>query len=148
MSINQAIKAIENFQGNSLTDSLAEIENVSAGKNGGNIQRRGLVLKLIMALKQICNHPSQYLRKEDYSPNLSGKANMFMSLIENIIENNEKVIVFTQFKEMGKILQEMIKKHFDTDTMFLYGGSTRKQRDDMIERFQKNSHEKIFILSY
>ncbi len=132
---------------NVLNNIMAEIEDVNVNDKEGKIQRKGLVLKLIMALKQICNHPSQYLKKDDYSPDLSGKAGLFLNLAGNIIENDEKVLVFTQFREMGEILQKLIKERFDLNSMFLHGGTSRKQRDEMVERFQNNPHEKIFILS-
>ncbi len=132
---------------NVLNHIMAEIVAVDETNPKNAIKRKGLVLTLIMALKQICNHPSQYLKKEDASPDLSGKASLFMNLIENILENNEKVLVFTQFREMGDILRKMIKVRLDMDAMFLHGGSTRKQRDEMVRRFQENPHEKIFILS-
>ncbi len=132
---------------NVLDNIMAEIESVDTTEQQNVIKRRGLVLTLIMALKQICNHPSQYLKKGDVSPDLSGKASLFMNLIENIIENNEKVLVFTQFREMGDILQKMIKARFDIESMFLHGGTSRKNRDEMVNNFQENPHEKIFILS-
>ncbi|MBZ4676639.1 MAG: box helicase, partial [Anaerophaga sp.] len=59
----------------------------------------------------------------------------------------DKVLVFTQFREMGVILQHLIKETFDMNAMFLHGGTTRKQRDEMVEKFQNNPHEKVFILS-
>ncbi len=132
---------------NVLNSIMAEIESVDVAEQQNAIKRKGLVLTLIMALKQICNHPSQYLKKEDVSPDLSGKASLFMDMIENILENNEKALVFTQFREMGDILQKMIKARFDMDSMFLHGGTPRKNRDEMVNRFQGNPHDKIFILS-
>ena len=132
---------------NVLENVMAQIENVDTTEEGGNIQRRGLVLKLIMALKQICNHPSQYLKKESASPDLSGKAGVFLDLARNIAESDEKVLVFTQFREMGVLLQRMIKEQLDIDSMFLHGGTPRKQRDQMVERFQNDPHEKVFLLS-
>jgi uncharacterized Zn finger protein/superfamily II DNA or RNA helicase len=132
---------------NVLNNIMSEIRGVSTDDKEGKIQRKGLVLKLIMALKQICNHPSQYLKKDDHSPDLSGKASLFLNLAGNIIENDEKVLVFTQFREMGEILQSLIKKRFDMNSMFLHGGTSRKQRDEMVDRFQNNPHEKVFILS-
>lgn len=57
------------------------------------------------------------------------------------------MLVFTQFREMGDILQKMIKARLDMDTLFLHGGSSRNQRDDMVNRFQEKPYEKIFILS-
>jgi SNF2 family DNA or RNA helicase len=132
---------------NVLDNIMREISGVDVNQGDGKIQRKGLVLKLIMALKQICNHPSQYLKKNDYSADLSGKAGVFLNLVNNIIENDDKVLVFTQFREMGIILQHLIKDKFDMNAMFLHGGTTRKQRDEMVEKFQNNPPEKVFILS-
>lgn len=112
-----------------------------------SIQRKGLVLKLMTALKQICNHPSQFLKKDDFSPELSGKAMMLMNLLDKIYENNEKVLIFTQYKEMGELLKKMISAKFHTDALFLHGGVSRKKRDEMVEDFQNKSHIKTFILS-
>jgi SNF2 family DNA or RNA helicase/uncharacterized Zn finger protein len=132
---------------NVLDNIMREISGVDVNQGDGKIQRKGLVLKLITALKQICNHPSQYLKKNDYSADLSGKAGVFLNLVNNIIENDDKVLVFTQFREMGIILQHLIKDKFDMNAMFLHGGTTRKQRDEMVEKFQNNPPEKVFILS-
>ncbi len=132
---------------NVLDHIMAEIEAVDETDQNNRMKRKGLVLTLIMALKQICNHPSQYLKKQDAAPDLSGKASLFMNLLENILENNEKVLVFTQFREMGDIIRKMIKARLDMDAMFLHGGTSRKNRDEMVNRFQENPHEKIFILS-
>jgi len=134
------------YQGvlNTLMTDIEEID--PEGKEAG-IMRRGMVLKLIMALKQVCNHPSQYLKKSDASPDLSGKAGMLLEMLDTILDNNEKVLIFTQFREMGMILQKMIRDRFGTDSMFLHGGTTRKKRDDMVERFQNDAREKIFLLS-
>ncbi len=132
---------------NVLNNLMEQIENVDVTEKEASIQRKGLVLTLIMALKQICNHPSQYLKKEDSSPELSGKAGIFLDLLENIIENDEKALVFTQFREMGELLQKMIRSKFDIEPMFLHGGTSRKNRDEMVEQFQNNKQKKIFILS-
>ncbi len=130
-----------------LNTLMGGIEEIDPKEKEAGIKRRGMVLKLIMALKQVCNHPSQYLKKNDASPELSGKAGMLLDMLENILENNEKVLIFTQFREMGNILQQMILDRFGTDSMFLHGGCTRKNRDEMVERFQNDAREKIFILS-
>ena len=130
-----------------LNTVMTDIEGIDPEGEEAGIRRRGMVLKLIMALKQVCNHPSQYLKKSDASPDLSGKAGMLLNMLENILENNEKVLIFTQFREMGLILQQMIRDRFGTDSMFLHGGTTRKNRDEMVERFQNDAREKIFLLS-
>ena len=119
---------------------LSEVEEKS-------IERKGLVLKMITALKQVCNHPSQFLKKEDYRPQLSGKSERLLELLSTIYENNEKVLIFTQYKEMGQILSAMLSKAFGTKPLFLHGGVSRKKRDEMVEDFQEKKHIKTFILS-
>jgi len=112
-----------------------------------DIKRAGLVFKLMTSLKQICNHPSQFLKKEDFSPDLSGKATMLLNLLQSIYESNEKVLIFTQYREMGEIIKKMIDEKFGRQAQFLHGGVSRKKRDQMVEDFQNKNSIKTFILS-
>ncbi len=112
-----------------------------------NFKRQGLVLQMILALKQICNHPAQYLKKGSDAPELSGKAVLLMSLLENILEAGEKTLIFTQYREMGDLLVKFIEQKFGAETLFLHGGTSRKRRDEMVENFQQERANKIFILS-
>lgn len=110
-------------------------------------KRQGLVLQMIMALKQICNHPAQYLKKGDADPDLSGKAALFLDLLEPLFAAHEKVLVFTQFREAGELLSAWITTRFGREPQFLHGGVARKTRDSMVERFQNDRTERIFLLS-
>jgi len=110
------------------------------------IERRGLVLKLMMALKQIGNHPFQYLKQGKKEISLSGKSLLLLELVESIIENEEKVLIFSQFKEMGELLSEFITQSTNERPLFLHGGCSRKQRDEMVDKFQ-DGHNQVFILS-
>ena len=121
--------------------SLTDIE-----ENEG-IARKGLVLKLMTALKQVGNHPYQYLRKGKKTLEESGKAQQLIEILENIQDANEKVLIFTQYTAMGDLLVEFIKDRLGTDPLFLHGGIDRKKRDILVERFQKNRADSIFILS-
>ncbi|HAS46914.1 MAG TPA: helicase SNF2, partial [Microscillaceae bacterium] len=69
-----------------------------------DIERKGLIFQLMNALKQICNHPSHYLKKDKVDPSHSGKMQMLLSLLDNIYENGEKTLIFTQYREMGDLL--------------------------------------------
>ena len=110
--------------------------------------RQGLVLQMILALKQICNHPALFLKNNDLQPELSGKTEMLLSLLESIVESGQKVLVFTQFREMGDMLQQMIEQRIGQRPLFLHGGCSIKQRQEMVERFQQNSRSnQIFLLS-
>lgn len=110
-------------------------------------KRQGLVLQMIMALKQICNHPAQYLKKGDANANLSGKAELFLDLLEPLFAAHEKVLVFTQFREAGELLSAWIKERFGREPQFLHGRVARKTRDSMVERFQNDRTERVFLLS-
>lgn len=123
-------------------DVLKEVE----GADG--INRRGLILKLLTMLKQICNHPAHFLKiKEDVKAELSGKMLLLMQLLETIYENNEKVLIFSQYKEMGTILSKVIHEHFGKKALQLHGGNSRKERDEMVHAFQTNKLNDTFILS-
>ncbi|MFP4091791.1 MAG: SNF2-related protein [Cyclobacteriaceae bacterium] len=111
------------------------------------IERQGLVFKLIIALKQVCNHPVHYLKKGKTAPELSGKSSRLLELLETIYGNREKVLIFTQFREMGELLQQIIHDEFHTEALFLHGGCSRKQRDQMVEDFQNDPAVRTMILS-
>jgi SNF2 family DNA or RNA helicase/uncharacterized Zn finger protein len=125
-------------------DMLAELNKID---EEDQIKRKGMVFKLMTALKQVCNHPGQFLKKQDYNPELSGKSMMLINLLEKIYENNEKVLIFTQYKEMGVIIEKMLQNAFNIETMFLHGGTSRKKRDEMVTDFQTKPHLKTLILS-
>ncbi len=126
---------------NVLDRVMEDIEQVEG------IQRRGLVLKMITALKQICNHPDNYLKKGKADPSLSGKSKLLIELLAQIHDSGEKTLIFTQYKEMGDILVKMIGDRFGTAPLFLHGGILRKQRDSLVEEFQTHRNRWIFILS-
>ena len=111
------------------------------------VNRRGNIFKLITALKQICNHPYQFLKNGDISKELSGKTEKCVDLVNNIIENNEKMLIFTQYKEMGDILVKILSEECNTEPTFFHGSLTVPQRENLIEDFQNNDNRKIMILS-
>ncbi len=110
-------------------------------------RRQGVVLQMIMALKQICNHPAQFLKSDDFDPSHSGKAALLYDLLEPIYASHEKVLVFTQFAEMGRILSKWISEWFDREPLYLHGGIGRAKRDEYVQRFQNDATERAFILS-
>jgi len=124
-----------------LEDIMGQISQVSG------INRRGLIFKLITALKQVCNHPYQYLRTGDLTKEMSGKTEKFMSLLQNINDNNEKTLVFTQYKEMGHLLTNIIHDEMGYEPLFFHGSLTRSQREEMLEKFQNDDSIKTMILS-
>ena len=111
------------------------------------INRRGIIFKLITALKQICNHPFQYLKYGEMTKDVSGKTEKFISLLSQILENDEKVIAFTQYKEMGNILSTIIKNELNISPLFFHGSLNTNQRQSMLNEFETNPEQKIMLLS-
>ncbi|MDF3128730.1 DEAD/DEAH box helicase [Kiritimatiellaeota bacterium B1221] len=112
------------------------------------IQRKGLVLATLTKLKQICNHPAQYLSEKKNYMERSGKLARLTEMLEEIIEVDERALIFTQFVEMGKIMQQHLQETFGREVIFLHGGSPKKARDQMVERFQEDPNgPHIFVLS-
>ncbi len=116
-------------------------------ENAEGINRRGLILKLITALKQICNHPRHFLKKGNPSPALSGKSQLLFDLMPRILEAGEKTLIFTQYQEMGRLLVDMLEEEFGLEVPFLHGGVSRKGRDEMVDLVQGDRATRIMILS-
>ncbi|XQQ07255.1 MAG: DEAD/DEAH box helicase [Leptolyngbya sp. IPPAS B-1204] len=129
--------------------SLVEIESAEG------IQRRGMILALLTRLKQVCNHP--LLFQEDTSleqTNLSdfrlasGKLQRLEEMLEELLLEGDRCLIFTQFAEWGKLLQPHLERTFNREVIFLYGSTSKKQREEMIDRFQNDPQgPRIFILS-
>ena len=113
------------------------------GKTG--IERRGIILNIITGLKQACNHPAQYLRSDNPKISESGKMELLITILENILDMDEKVIIFTQYAQMGEIIQKLVSKKLKTDVLFLHGSLTQQKRAEVIERFQEDSSCKILV---
>ncbi len=111
------------------------------------IQRRGVVLAALMRLKQICNHPAHFLKTSDQLSDRSGKLDRMEEMLGEIFENQEKALIFSQFSEMGKLLQSHLQKRFQREVLFLYGGTPAAARSKMVERFQNDDSIPIFVLS-
>ncbi len=125
---------------------VQDVENALESTEG--IQRKGLVLATLTKLKQICNHPAQYLSENKPFENRSGKLARLTEMLEEIIEVDERALIFTQFVEMGKIVQQHLQDTFGQEVIFLHGSVSKKARDKMIERFQEEDNgPHIFVLS-
>ncbi len=128
---------------NVIAKYMPDIESPSAT----TISRQGAILTLLTALKQVCNHPTQFAKKGDADANLSGKTQFLFNLLENILETDEKILIFTQYAQMGELLATMIKATFGINAPFLHGGLSRDKRDEMVENFQTKPNTRILILS-
>jgi len=123
-------------------------EFVEAVATRSGMERRGLVLATLTRLKQVCNHPAHFLREDDVGdPARSGKLDRFDELIDAILEADERVLVFSQYREMGKLLRTHLQSRLGLDVNFLHGGSTRTQRERMVEDFQSGHGPPIQLIS-
>ncbi len=112
-----------------------------------SIERKGLVLSSLMKLKQICNHPDQFLGMENYDESDSGKFEMLRQICQTIYEKRERVLIFTQFKEITGKLDDFLAEIFGTRGFVLHGGTTVKKRTQMVEEFQSEKYIPYMVLS-
>ncbi|MEP6489745.1 DEAD/DEAH box helicase [Microcoleus vaginatus GB2-A3] len=128
-------------------ESIAELESAEG------IQRRGMILALLVKLKQLCNHPA--LVKAEAKPKElgiksqeSGKLQRLVEMLEEVIAEGDRALIFTQFAEWGKLLKPHLEQHLGREVLFLYGGIRQQQREEMIDRFQHDPQgPPIMILS-
>jgi SNF2 family DNA or RNA helicase len=112
------------------------------------MERRGLILSALMKLKQVCNHPAHFLSDNSSLPRRSGKLARLEEMLEEALESCEKALIFTQFAEMGDLLQQYLSERFGCEVLFLHGSTPKKQRDMMVQRFQEEQRgAPLFILS-
>jgi SNF2 family DNA or RNA helicase len=111
------------------------------------IRRKGIVLATLSKLKQVCNHPAQFLKDNSPLPGRSGKVARLTEMLEEVVEVGDRALVFTQFSEMGLLLQRHLQETFGRETLFLHGGVARSQRERMIERFEASAGPPVFVLS-
>lgn len=112
------------------------------------MERRGLILATLTKLKQVCNHPAHFLSDKSSLPHRSGKLARLEEMVEEVLEGNEKALIFTQYAEMGEMLQQHLQERFGCEILFLQGKTPKKQRDLMVQRFQEEQRGvPVFILS-
>ncbi len=112
------------------------------------IRRRGRVLALITALKQICNHPAHYLGESAPLAGRSGKLARLGEMLEEVLAAGDRALVFTQFREMGDRLVAYLVDALAAEVLFLHGGVARAAREEMVRRFQDDERgPRIFVLS-
>ena len=123
-----------------INDLFDKIDQVS------EMERRALILSSLTKLKQVCNHPVHYLKNGDELENRSEKWEKLMLLAETIESNQEKALIFSQYKEMGAILKKGLEAKFNTEIPFLHGSLERQKREALISKFT-NEDIPFFILS-
>jgi non-specific serine/threonine protein kinase len=122
-----------------LADSLKEQQE--------GIKRRGLILSALMRFKQICNHPDQALGDGEYAEEKSGKFARLRELAEEIASRQEKVLIFTQFREITGPLALFLATLFGRTGLVLHGGTPVAERKKLVERFQDEDGPPFFVLS-
>ncbi|MFJ8648824.1 SNF2-related protein [Streptomyces sp. NPDC093546] len=121
-------------------------ETLAAVAEADGMERRGLVVKLLTALKQICNHPAQYLKEDD--PRIagrSGKLELLDELLDTLLAEGASVLVFTQYVRMARLLERHLAAR-GVRTQFLHGGTPVAEREAMVARFQ-DGEVPVFLLS-
>ena len=126
-----------------VTDDLQDKISSSEG-----IERKGLILSAILRLKQVCNHPAHFAGDNSAIPGRSGKLQRLLEITTEVMANKERILIFTQFAEMGAILQKALQGYFGTEVLFLHGSLSKGKRDKLVERFQEEGDApSIFVLS-
>jgi hypothetical protein len=125
--------------------SVEELKTALKGLEG--IKRRGLVLAYLLRFKQICNHPSHFLGHGGYEPTDSGKFDRLGALGEEIASRQEKLLVFTQFREMTEPIADFLRGVFGRQGLILHGGIAVKKRKALVDLFQAEEGPPFFVLS-
>jgi superfamily II DNA or RNA helicase len=125
--------------------SVKELAQQIQDKEG--IQRKGLVLAFLMRFKQICNHPSQWLGDGAWREEDSGKFARLREIADVVAAKQEKMLVFTQFREVTAPLAAFLGSVFGSPGLVLHGETDVKKRKELVRRFQENEAERFFVLS-
>ena len=124
---------------------VKKIKAAIAGTEG--IQRKGIILSSLMKFKQLCNHPDQYLGVGGFEEQESGKFLRLREICETIHEKREKVLVFTQFKEMTEPLHDFLESIFHRRGLVLHGSVAVGKRKKIIDEFQNQGYVPFMVLS-
>jgi SNF2 family DNA or RNA helicase len=123
-------------------DGLRQLE-----ENPSAMRRRGVILAMLTRLKQVCNHPAHLLDDGSPLPGRSGKLTRLEELVEELLAEGDRALIFTQFAALGARLQPYLAERFGVETLHLHGGVPRLDRTRMVERFQAEDGPPLFILS-
>ena len=141
----KAYCALSKAQARLYQEAIDALANQLGALDG--IARRGAVLAFLMRLKQVCNHPSQWLGDGAYGPGDSGKFARLRDIVEEIAARQEKVLVFTQFQEMTAPLADFLQGVYGQPGLVLHGGTPVKARKALVDDFQREQGPPFFVLS-
>ena len=124
-------------------DSLGEIEAAEG------IERRGQVLAALTRLKQVCDHPALFLHDRSVLEGRSGKLTRLEEMLEEALSVGDRTLIFTQYAEMGRLLERRLAARFGEEVLFLHGGTPAATRDRLVDRFQRDDRHapRLFVLS-
>ena len=123
-------------------------ETMARVERSEGVQRRGLVLGLLLKLKQVTNHPAHYLGEKGPLEERSGKLSRLTEMLEEALAVGDRALVFTQFVEMGHLLRQHLMENLGREALFLHGGTPASRREQMVRSFQEDSNgAPIFVLS-
>ncbi|MFC0469354.1 DEAD/DEAH box helicase [Halalkalibacter kiskunsagensis] len=122
-------------------DIVTKLDEVTA------FERRALILRSLTKLKQICNHPAHFLKERSLEEHESGKWDALLTLANDLYAKKEKILIFSQYKEMGGLLTKALEKRFGQTVPFLHGSLTRTKRQETIQAFQTDENINFFVLS-
>ncbi|MBA4399177.1 MAG: hypothetical protein C0396_04825 [Anaerolinea sp.] len=130
-------------------------ESLKKVAESDGLERRGLVLAMLTRLKQVCNHPAQFLKQPleretggNHVNGRSGKLTRLTEMLEEVISAGDRALVFTQYAEMGHLLNQYLPQMLNVPVYYLHGGTPVSVRDQLVTRFQEDSSAPpIFILS-
>ena len=111
------------------------------------IERRGLVLTTMLRLKQACNHPANLLADGSPLAGRSGKLTRLDELLEEVLAEGDRALLFTQFAAFGAMLRTYLRERFRREVLYLHGGTSRADRDAMVSRFEAADGPSLFVLS-
>lgn len=130
-----------------LAKQLKKAKEARESGESGDMQRRGLVLSVLMKLKQVCNHPSQYLAQPEFAADDSGKFLRLAQICQPIAERQEKMLVFTQFQAVCEPLAKYLGEVFGQPGLVLHGGVPVGKRKELVRRFQEEDGLPFFVIS-
>ena len=151
--ISDLPEKIEIEERTGLTEEQAELyrsvlDNMLSHVDSDNgIRRKGLILAMITKLKQICNHPALFLRDRLPLSGRSSKLSRLEEILEVILAEGDRTLLFTQYAQMGALLQPYLQERFNQEVLFLHGALTKNARDKVLQKCREPTGPKIFVLS-
>ena len=122
-------------------------ESIEKSKHADSKGRSILILSLLTSLKQICAHPRVFDKESPASAKLSGKAELLVTLLEEILDNGEKPLIFSQYVETLDCLEKIIKKELGEEALVYHGGLGQNIREEIVNKFQDDPKERIMLIS-